>query len=216
MEETSKQTADFYNVIKERRSVRYYDPSVKIPEGEMLAILEEATLAPSGNNLQPWRFLVVNDPEQKQKLLPIAFNQQQVVDASAVIVVLGDKNAFEESNRDDICQKAVEAGYMSEETKNGMLKMMKGFYGAASEQSLKESLLIDASLASMQLMLVAKARGYDTVPMLGFNAEELRKTFKIPDHLIIALMLPIGKAAQPGHPTIRLNAKEVTYFNTIS
>jgi len=56
----------------------------------------------------------------------------------------------------------------------------------------------------------------DFYPMLGFNAEELRKTFKIPDHFIIVLMIPIGKAAKPGHPTIRLKADEVTYFNEIS
>lgn len=209
----SKHTADFYEVIKERHSVRYYDPSFKIANEELLEILEEATQAPSANNLQSWRFLVINDPEQKQKLLPIAFNQKQVVDASAVVLVLGDINAFKESNRDEIGRRAVEAGYMSEEAKNMMLKNMEGFYGVASEQALREGLLIDGSLSAMQLMLAAKARGYDTVPMLGFNSEELRKTFKIPDNFSIVLMIPIGKADKPGHPTIRLKATEVTFFN---
>lgn len=216
MEKTLKHTADFYHVIKERRSVRYYDPSVKITDEEILEILGEATLAPSGNNLQTWRFLVLTDPAQKQKLLPIAFNQQQVVDASAVVIILGDKSALAEGKVNEIYRRSVEAGYMSEETKSAMLKMVKNFYGAASEQTLRDSLMIDGSLASMQLMLAAKARGYDTVPMLGFDAEELRKTFNIPDHFIIALMIPIGKAAKPGHPTIRLKADEITYFNSIS
>ncbi|ETT65684.1 NAD(P)H nitroreductase [Paenibacillus sp. FSL H8-457] len=52
--------------------------------------MRQATLAPSAANLQPWRFLVIDSPELKQKLLPIASNQQQVVEASAVIAVLGD------------------------------------------------------------------------------------------------------------------------------
>lgn len=211
----SKQIKDFYDVIKERHSVRYYDPSVKISKEELLEILEETTLAPSANNLQPWRFLVIDDPEQKQNLLPIAFNQQQVVDASAVILVLGDIDAFKESHREEILRRSVETGYMSEDAKDAMVKNMKRFYGAADEQSLRGGLLIDGSLASMQLMLAAKARGYDTVPMLGFDAEELRKTFKIPDNLSIVMMIPIGKAAKPGHPTIRLKAKEVTFFNKI-
>ena len=80
----------FLDIIQERRSVRTYDPTVKISREEMTEILELAALAPSSSNLQPWRFLVIDQPELKQKLLPIAYNQQQVVEASAIIAVLGD------------------------------------------------------------------------------------------------------------------------------
>lgn len=80
----------FFDVIRKRRSVRSYDPENKISREELTEILRQATLAPSAANLQPWRFLVIDSPALKQKLLPIAFNQQQLVEASAVIAVLGD------------------------------------------------------------------------------------------------------------------------------
>lgn len=48
-------------MIRERRSVRFYDPSVKIDEEEIKELLEEAILAPSGTNLNPWRFMVYTD-----------------------------------------------------------------------------------------------------------------------------------------------------------
>src|SRR5206468_12913140 len=103
----------FFDVIRERRSVRSYDPEVQISREEMNEILQETTLAPSSANVQPWRFLVIDSPELKQKLLPIAFNQQQVVEAAAVIAVLGDMESVRKIEK--IYGQAVEAGYMPAE-----------------------------------------------------------------------------------------------------
>lgn len=91
---SQKVEAQFFDVIQDRRSVRYYDSEVKISRDEMKDILQLATLAPSGANLQPWRFLVIDSQELKQKLLPIANSQQQVIEASAVIAILGDLEGY--------------------------------------------------------------------------------------------------------------------------
>lgn len=104
----------FFDVIRERRSVRSYDPEIKISREELTEILRQATLAPSAANLQPWRFLVIDSPELKQRLLPIASNQQQVVEASAVIAVLGDLECYKFAEK--IYGMAVDAGYMYAET----------------------------------------------------------------------------------------------------
>lgn len=50
----------FFDVIRERRSVRSYDPEIKISREELTEILRQATLAPSAANLQPWRFHVID------------------------------------------------------------------------------------------------------------------------------------------------------------
>ncbi len=93
-----KTEALFFNVLNERRSVRKYDSSASISEEEIRELLEIATKAPSSSNMQPWRFLVVTDPEIKQKLLPIANNQQQVAEASAIIIVLGDLEMYKRAD----------------------------------------------------------------------------------------------------------------------
>ena len=59
---------DFFDVIRNRRSVKYYDESVKIPREEILEMLDEANIAPSSCNFQPWRYIVVDTPEGKEKL----------------------------------------------------------------------------------------------------------------------------------------------------
>jgi nitroreductase len=58
----------FSSVIRERHSVRKYDPHFKISQEEIIDILNEATLAPSSSNMQPWKFLVIQDAETKKEL----------------------------------------------------------------------------------------------------------------------------------------------------
>ncbi|RCX16671.1 nitroreductase [Fontibacillus phaseoli] len=204
---------EFYTVLEERRSVRIYDPSVKISREELKEMLELATSAPSSSNLQPWRFLVIDDQNLKEQLLPIANNQQQVVDASAVIAVLGDLKSFEQA--DNIYAKAVEKGAMDEATKTAFVERLVNMYGSLGPERLHQVNLFDAGLVSMQLMQIAKAKGYDTVPMGGFNAEKFAEAYALPETLKPILLIAVGKASKAAHGTARLPIDQITHWNTI-
>ncbi|MEK3882854.1 nitroreductase family protein [Paenibacillus sp. PL2-23] len=203
----------FTNIVEGRRSVRKYDSSAVVTEQEIRELLELATKAPSSSNLQPWRFLVVTDPELKAKLLPIAFNQQQVVEASAIIIVLADLEMYTLS--DKIYESAAAAGYMTEEVKNNMVANSTRMYSSLPPERLKEIAVFDTGLVAMQLMLAARTKGYDTVPMGGYNRDQVKELFGISDRYLPTLMLPIGKAAVPGHPTTRLPIDDITFFNKL-
>lgn len=209
--EQTKQKAAFLDVITERRSVRHYDSSVKISRDELKEMLTEATLAPSSSNLQPWRFLIIDDQDLKEKLLPIAFNQQQVVDAAAVIAVLGDYEGYKKAEQ--IYNKAIAAGYMNEEVKTTLIQNINSRYENREREILKNIALVDGGLVSMQFMLVAKARGYDTVPMGGYNAAKFKEAFQISDRYETIMLIAVGKAAQSGHPTTRLDIEEIAFWN---
>jgi len=211
MEQLTTQKAAFLDVITERRSVRHYDPSVKITRDEITEMLKEATLAPSSSNLQPWRFLVIDDQEWKEKLLPIAFNQQQVADASAVIAILGDYEGYKAA--ETIYNKAVDAGYMNEEVKSSLIQNINSRYSNREREVIKQIALVDGGLVAMQFMLVAKARGYDTVPMGGYNPAKFKEVFNISDRYETIMLIALGKAAQPGHPTVRLDVEDITFWN---
>jgi nitroreductase len=201
----------FFNVIQDRRSVRSYDSEVKISREEMNEILQQAALAPSGANLQPWRFLVIDAQELKQKLLPIAFNQQQVVEAAAVIAVLGDLESYKLAGK--IYGMAVEAGYMSAETAESFVERYQGMFRSMPRENVLQKVSIDGGLVSMQLMLVARAKGYDTVPMGGYDHAKFVEAFDIPERYAPVMLIAIGKAAKPGHPTVRLPIEDVAFFN---
>lgn len=197
-------------VIRERRSVRKYDPSFKISREEMTDIVKEATLAPSSSNLQPWKFLVFTDDEIKKDLRAIANNQEQVESSSAVIAILGDAEMYR--NAENVYRSAFEAGYMDEATMGRMIENTNRSYPKAPRNVLENIAAYDCGLVSMQLMLIAKARGYDTVPMGGFNKTLFKEKFGIEDRYFPAILIAIGKAAVPGHPTTRLPIEDLVEF----
>lgn len=203
--------ANFYEIIQERRAVRYYDPVFKISDDEIKELISEAMLAPNNSNMHSWRFMVLTDQAQKDRLAPVILRQKQVLDASAIIAVLGDKEAFRQT--ENIYQKSVEAGYMTAEAKEVLQQSVAKFYEDKSPEDLKNYVLIDGGLVAMQLMLAAKARGFDTLPMLGYDSALFRQAFHVPDRYHDIMLIVLGKAAQPGHPTIRLSVDEVTSWN---
>ncbi|MBS8266727.1 nitroreductase family protein [Mesobacillus boroniphilus] len=197
-------------VIRERRSVRKYNPNFKISREEILDILKEAALSPSSSNLQPWKFLVIQDEETKKELRMIANNQEQVETSSAVIAVLGDREMYR--NAEKVYRGSFEAGYMDETTMNRMIENTNKLYPSAPVGIRENIASFDAGLVSMQLMLIARARGYDTVPMGGFNKQQFIERFNIDARYMPVLLLSLGKAAAPGHPTTRLSIEEIVEF----
>lgn len=203
----------FTDVIRGRRSVRSYDTSVRLSHEEIKELLAEATLAPSSGNLQPWRFLVIDTDELKRQLHPIANSQSQILEASATIVVLGDTEFY--AKADQIYGAAVEQGYMSAEIAASFIERTKAIFPTLTKERLHKIVNTDGGLVSQQLMLVARAHGYDTVPMGGFDAAKLTEAFRLGDRYIPILLIALGKAAKPGHPTTRLPVDEVVFFNEL-
>jgi nitroreductase len=200
----------FSTVIRERRSVRKYDPSFSISQEEIIDMLKEATLAPSSSNLQPWRFLVIQDQEMKKELRTIANNQEQVETSSAVIAVLGDTEIYH--NAEQVYKSAFEAGLMDKEIADRMIENSTKMYSAASTEARTNIANFDAGLISMQLMLIAKSRGYDTVPMGGFNKQKFMERFDIDERYFPAILIALGKAAAPGRVTTRIPAENIIRF----
>lgn len=197
-------------VIRERRSVRKYDPDFKISQEEILDILKEATLAPSSSNLQPWKFIVIQDQETKRELRTIANHQEQAETASAVIAVLGDKEMYK--NGEKVYRSAFEAGFMDEASMTRMIEATNKLYPSAPVETRANIASFDAGLVSMQLMLIAKARGYDTVPMGGFNKQQFIEKFNVDERYMPVVLIALGKAAVPAHKTTRLPIEDVVKF----
>lgn len=207
---TTQITNNFNEIVKGRRSIKNYDKSVKISREEMEEILSLATLAPSSVNMQPWRFLVIESPEGKAKLAPLArFNQNQVETSAAVIAVFGDINNFD--NAEEIYSKAVEMGLMPLEVKENILQSFTGYYETISREDMKDVVLIDGGLVSMQLMLAARAYGYDTNPIGGYEKDQIAEAFGLDkDRYVPVMLISIGKAADNGRQSARLSINKVT------
>lgn len=206
----SNRTNDFDNIVLERRSVKVYNPEVKISREELSEILAKASRAPSAINMQPWRFLVIDSAEGKEKLAPLAsFNQTQALTSSAVIAVFYDAQNI--AYMDEIFSKSVELGYMPQDIKEMQMQQAQPYYASMSPSDLRDMNLIDSGLISMQLMLVARAHGYDTNPMAGYDKGRIAEVFGLDKERFQPVMLiSIGKAVKDGHPSYRLPVDTIT------
>ncbi|MGE7762184.1 nitroreductase family protein [Peribacillus sp. NPDC097895] len=212
MTATVQLTNDFKEIVTGRRSIKNYDQSVKISREEMEEILTLATQAPSSINMQPWRFLVIESPEAKATLAPLArFNQNQVETSSAVIAVFGDLKNFE--NAEEIYGKAVELGYMPLDVKEGILASFAGYFENITNEQMKDVVLVDGGLVSMQLMLAARAYGYDTNAIGGYEKDKIAEAFGLEkDRYVPVMLISIGKAADNGHQSVRLPINKVAQW----
>ena len=188
---------DFSDIVYNRRSIRKFDTSVKIPREEMLEILDKTVTAPSSVNMQPWRFVVVDSEEGKDKLKPfVSYNGVQNETSSAMVLIFADLKSQERA--EEIYGKAVTQGKMPEEVK---------------EKQLSSIVHIDSSLAAMQLMLVARSYGYDTNAIGGYKKDGLAKAFGLDeDRHVPILIIALGKADEEGFESVRLDASDVTTF----
>lgn len=203
-------STDLFTVMRERHSVKHFDPAHSLSVQEIRELLELAGSVPSAWNLQHWKFLAIADPAAKDKLLPVAYGQQQAAEASVVIAILGDLEA--NRNAEAVFDPAVNAGHMPEEVKAALIGQIEQAY-AASPAYARDEAIRNASLAAMQLMLAAKARGLDSCPMGGFDAERFVQAFNVPARYIPVLLVAIGKAAALARPSARFPAEQTIVWN---
>ena len=203
---------DFSDIVYNRRSIRKFDTSVKIPREEMLEILDKTVTAPSSVNMQPWRFVVVDSEEGKDKLKPfVSYNSVQNETSSAMVLIFADLKSQERA--EEIYGTAVTQGKMPEEVKEKQLSSIVPMYENAPFEVMNEIVHIDSSLAAMQLMLVARSYGYDTNAIGGYKKDGLAKAFGLDeDRHVPILIIALGKADEEGFESVRLDASDVTTF----
>ncbi|MFC3802586.1 nitroreductase family protein [Cohnella sp. GCM10012308] len=206
------QSNDFTSIVTGRRSVRNYDENVKISKDELREIISEASLAPSSANMQPWRVAVVDTPEGKEKLRPLVrFNTLQNDTSSAMLIIFGDIQSYAYAT--EIYDAAVEQGKMPAEVRDSQLKTILSMFPTLPRELLVEVAKIDSSLFAMQLMLVARAHGYDTNPMAGFETDQVANAFDLDEKRYVPVMIiSIGKAKEEGYESVRLDSEKITFW----
>src|ERR1041385_2493718 len=114
--------------IKERRATPGFE-DVPIHTADLEKIIRAGLEAPSGYNLQPWRFVVVRDREQKKKLRQAAFGQAKVEEASAVIVACGDPEGWKDGDLEEMLRIRAEHGFDDSAEQQRVRSAVTGFLG---------------------------------------------------------------------------------------
>jgi len=195
----------FSEAVKERRATQSFE-DVPIHDADLEKIIREGLEAPSGYNLQPWRFIVVRDHEQKKKLREAAFGQPKVEQASAVIVACGDPQGWKDGDLEEMLRLAREHGFGGDAEHEVARRNATNFLGGAPGKAAGIEPTFDlwvnrhTMIAYTTMMWAAETLGYDTAPMEGFLEDKVKELLKIPQRVRVVALLAIGRRKGPDHP----------------
>ncbi|MEC0178104.1 nitroreductase family protein [Paenibacillus favisporus] len=181
----------FTDLVKARRSANKFDPSVTISPQELDDMFNLVKFAPSAFNLQHAHYVPVIDQTKKEQVHEAAFKQYKVLTSSAVIAVLGDLEAYH--NVGPINEGLLSLGVIDQREFEETVSSVTDMYESRGDTFKRDEAIRNASLSAMLFMLIAKDRGWDTCPMIGFDPEALRKVLNIPDRYVPAMLITIGK-----------------------
>lgn len=177
--------SDFLELVKKRYSARdyLYKP---VERGKIEKCLESARLAPSACNSQPWKFIIIEDPEQKNKVCDKIFTgayrmNQFVKKAPVLVVVVSLKGSFI--------------------TKVGNLLRDTRYY------------LIDVGIAVEHFCLQAAELGLGTCWIGWFNEKALKKALNIPKKTRVDVVLSLGYPAGEAPEKKRKAMEEMAEYN---
>jgi nitroreductase len=174
--------------IAGRRATPSFD-GMPIADTDLKKILDAGLHAPSGYNLQPWRFVVVRSAEQKKRLRGASYNQAKVEEASAVIVACGDADGWRNGDLDEMLRLGREGGmpeHYAEQAKNSIPNYL------SNHPNIAMWLNRQVMLAFTHMLLMAETLGYDTAPMEGFEQEKVREVLRLPLSYHVVALLGIG------------------------
>jgi len=185
------------DVLPKRHATPHFDGS-PLPVDVLNKIIQAGIHAPSGYNIQPWRFVVVQSPEQKKRLREAAMGQPKVEEASAVIVCCGDLNAYKDPDLDVVLAESAKHGFtdaQNNQVKDTIHKLFNAPAGNVMGLTPDYAVWVNrhTMIAFTTMMWTAETLGYDTAPMEGFFEDKVKAVLNIPDHVRVVALLGIGK-----------------------
>ena len=194
MVKAAKHEKTLSQAIKDRRATPSFDGAA-LPAEDLRRIVDAGLSAPSGYNIQPWRFIVVQSEAQKKRLRGAAYNQAKVEEASAVIVACGDADGWRK-DLDLMLQQGLEGGMpegYADQARNNIPKYLSQFNSDEMHGWLNKM----AMIATTHMMLMAEVLGYDTAPMEGFEQEKVHEVLRLPLSYWVVALLAVGHLKGP-------------------
>jgi nitroreductase len=183
---------DILEAIENRRAVKHYDPNHQITEDEVRRLMSLVLLSPTAFNIQNWRFVLVQDPELRKKIRDAAWDQEQVTHASLLVILCADLKAWEK-------QPARYWRNAPQAVQDFVVPAIDDYYRGGGQVQRDEAMR-SCGIAAQTLMLAAKALGYDSCPMDGFDFDAVGKLIGLPEDHVVAMFVAIGRGTKPAWP----------------
>ena len=175
-----------------RYATKKFDSTKKVSQSDIDKLVEAARLAPTSSGLQPFRVLVVSNPELKDKMVPIAMNQQQVADCSHVLVFAA-WNRYSAERIDSIYDFTTEERGLAKGFFGAYTDKLKSIYLPQDEKENFEHIARQTYIALALVMAQAAELKIDSTPMEGFYNDQLDELLNLSSlGLKSVSILPVG------------------------
>lgn len=173
-------TSDLLEALNFRYATKAFDPERKIPSETWSALEASLALAPSSFGLQPWKFLIVDSPDVREKLKGASWNQPQVTDASH-LVVLTARTDLSQEDIDSWISRLSEVQGTPLESLAGLSGMISSFAGGMDTAGKQTWNTRQVYIALGQLMTAASFIGIDTCPLEGISPADYDEILGLKD-----------------------------------
>lgn len=204
------------NALNWRYAVKKFDTK-KIPQKKLDIVLESLRLTPSSLGLQAWKFIVVENTDLRKQLLAASMNQEQVVDASHLIVLARNKDLEEADVKKWTDYLALERE-MPDEKRDGFQQMIMGYLSGIEEEATNVWLEKQLYIALGNLMTVCALEGVDSCPMEGFDPQQYDEILGLNEQgLKSVVVCPIGyrSADDPYQHQVKVRYPKADVFLTL-
>lgn len=163
-----------------------------VPQEKVDKILDAAQLAPTSSGLQPFKIIVITNPDLKAKIQPIAMNQSQVVDGSHLLVFAAWDNYTAQRIDDVFAHTAAERGIPTSTFDDYCNRLKTIYLNRTAEQNFEHA--ARQAYISFGLAIAAAAElKVDATPMEGFDNAALDELLELPQQgLKSVTLLPLG------------------------
>jgi nitroreductase len=208
---TREETSDLWNAIYTQRAIRRWEKR-PVPRELLWRVLEAATKAPSGSNLQPWRFIVVEDAERRAAIADLLQPKTEQAKANWDRITATTRDAER-----GVRLMLTGARGLVEDLDQAPVFIIPCLYKVTSPTTDMKDLLAGSSIymAVQNLLLAARGLGLGTVFTTfqrGIDAG-LRPLLGIPDDAMPAALIPLGYPAANFGPTSRHPVEQVTFWD---
>ena len=162
-------TTTLIDALNWRYATKSFDATRKIPADTLDALLDALVLSPSSFGLQPWKFIVVEDPELRSRLRAESWNQTQITDASQLVVFTA-RETLDAGDIDEHLSHTAAVRGIDAATLEPLRQMMAGFTAGRPDDELYAWNSRQAYIALGQLMASAALLGVDSCPLEGLSA----------------------------------------------
>jgi nitroreductase len=186
------QPSELLAALRFRYATKAFDPARKIPADTWEAIEKSLVLTPSSFGLQPWKFLIVENPELREKLRAASWGQGQVTDASH-LVVLTARTDLTQADIDSWVARLSEVQGTPLDVLAGLSGVISSFSSAMTPAERQAWNTRQVYIALGQLMTACALLQIDTCPMEGFVAAKFDEILGLEAQgLTCAVLCPAG------------------------